>query len=292
MECAHAGDDFLGESPFWSVREQSLYWINCERSPRISRLKSSGEVTHWPMPERVGAIVPCSDGRLLVALARGIFDFEPESGTLQLRARSDHPSKLVLHEGKCDRQGRFWIGTINTAYPEETGGGCFSRLDGGTLVPLLFDCTVSNGLAWSPDGQTMYRACSISRRIMAHPYDCATGTPGEERLFAKIADADGMPDGATVDEEGCYWLALFMGGRLRRYRPDGRIDREMALPVSRPTMPAFGGPSFSTLYLTTTRHGADKAQQAREPLLGSLLRCQTGIAGLPESEFRPSAQRR
>src|SRR5690606_32799750 len=179
IRLVYRADNYLGESPVWCPRTGSLYWINCQPDPCLFRLlESSGEVQRWPMPERIGAVILCADGGLIVALARGLHRFDIDSGELQLLAKSPDADSVYLHEGKCDRQGRLWIGSLTHAMMlrGETGGGNVDRLDGDCLGPVITDMSVANGLAWSPDGETLYCTDTPRDVIWAYDYDTATGT--------------------------------------------------------------------------------------------------------------------
>ncbi len=254
--CVLAADNHLGEGPIWSATEQMLWWINCEKPAEILRWSpTTGQLDRWAMPRRIGGFVHQTNGDLLVALADGVYDFAPSTGETRLRARSPLPPHIMLHECHCDRQGRFWTGAYDHHYPADrsAAGAFFFRLDGDRLVPEIDGISVSNGLAFSPDGTTMYAAGAPGRKVEAFDIDAATGSVFNRRTFLTLEAGHGFIDGATVDAQGGYWLALVGIGALRRYWPDGTLDREIALPCSNPTKPAFGGADLGTLYVTSTR---------------------------------------
>ena len=210
----------------------------------------------WPMPQRCGGFVPKARGGLLVVLADGLYDFDPADGALTLRVSPGLNPMIKLHECHCDRQGRFWVGAYDHHFPadRQAAGGAFYRLDGDRLTPVIDGIAVANGLAFSPDGRTMYATSSPSRKVEAFDLDPDTGNVSNRRTFFALAEDDiGHIDGATVDAEGGYWLAVVGAGELRRYRPDGSLDRSVALPFSNPTKPGFGGANLATLYVTSTR---------------------------------------
>lgn len=248
-------NNYLGETPIWSTDEQALWWVNCEQPAALHRWKpATGTHASWPMPARIGGFVPKSGGGLLVVLADGLYDFD--DGALTLRVKSALPPHIKLHECHCDRQGRFWVGAYDHHFPQDrhAAGGFFYRLDGAQLTPVISGIAVANGLAFSPDGRTMYTASSPARKVEAFDLDPATGEVSNRRDFIRLASEDkGHIDGATVDEEGGYWLAVVGAGELRRYLPDGTLDRTIALPFSNPTKPAFGGANMRTLYVTSTK---------------------------------------
>jgi L-arabinonolactonase len=246
----------LGESPIWSVGEQALWWINCEHPAELHRWDAaSGAHRVWPMPQRIGGFVHKAGGGLLVALADGVYDFDPDTEALTLRAHNPLPPHVKLHECHCDRQGRFWVGCYDHHFPadREAAGGAWFRLDGDVLTPMIEGISVANGLAFSPDGRTMYTANTSKRSVEAHDLEPAAGTLSNRRTFLSLPIGEGHIDGATVDSDGGYWLALVSAGKLRRYRPDGSIDRDIALPCSNPTKPAFGGADMRTMFVTSTK---------------------------------------
>jgi L-arabinonolactonase len=250
-------DNYLGEAPIWSVDANALYWINCEQPPELHRWKpATGDHKIWPMPQRTGGVVLAAGGRLTVVLADGIYDFDPATGELTLHSRSPLPAHVKLHECQCDRQGRLWVGSFDHHFSRDrsdAGGGAFFRLSGEQLIPEIPGINVANGLAFSPDGHTLYAADAPTRLVEAFDLDTATGHVSNRRPFLTLKDGEGYPDGATVDAEGGYWLACVGAGALRRYLPDGSLDRVVGLPFSNPTKPAFGGQDLNTLFVTSTK---------------------------------------
>lgn len=278
-------NNYLGETPLWSAREQALYWVNCEQPAEVHRwTPESGEHSVWPMPARAGGIVMKATGGLLVVLADGIYDFDPEKEQLSLRVQSPLPDHVALHECQCDRQGRLWVGAYDHHFgPDNRNAreGIIFRLDGSSLIPVIPNISVANGMAFSPDGTVMYISDSPTRTLMAYDLDPVSGSLENGREFCKLGEGEGFVDGATVDSEGGYWLAAVGSGTLRRYHPDGSFDRLLSIPVSNPTKPAFGGVNLDILYTPTTKlpigpdHDANGAIYALEP----------GVHGLAEPLF-------
>jgi sugar lactone lactonase YvrE len=291
MTFQRVGDqtDILGESPLWNAGEQALFWVDIRR-PAIRRLDHrTGRIETWDMPDLVGSIALAADGRLVVALPDAIAFFDPAAARLETIASP--PARLPHHrfnDGRCDRQGRFWVGTMHnlTRAPE----GVLYRLAGRELVEVMAGIRIPNSLAWSPDGRTMYFADSLLYTIFAHDFDPASGTMGERRVFART-QAPGFPDGSTVDAEGCLWNAEFNAGRIVRYAPDGRVDRVVDAPVPRPTACAFGGPDLDMLYVTTASQNMTPAEREAQPLAGALLAMRVGVRGLPEPRFAAGPDR-
>jgi len=286
VDCVLDQRAMLGETPFWSEAEQALYWINCEAEPALQRFDPrTGKNQVWAMPERIGALALSECGGVIVALASGVFSCDLASGRLRCMARNA-ASNLALHEGKCDRQGRFWIGSLDQGLTglERATEAVIHRLDGGRLSVMIRGIrVVTNGLAWSPDGRRMYWADSTGREIFVADYDGETGTPRNQQSLATVEKQAGIPDGAAVDADGGYWTALFRGSRLRRYTSRGRVDREVQLPISQPTMLAFGGRDFRTVYLTSTRV---RLPTDDDSMNGGLFALDLGVQGLPEPLFR------
>jgi sugar lactone lactonase YvrE len=277
-------DNYLGETPIWSVEDQVLWWINCEHPAELHRW-SPGTGAHdiWPMLMRIGGFVPKAGGGLLVALADGLYDFDPASGALTLRVASPFPPHVKLHECHCDRQGRFWIGAFDHDFPANraASGAAICRLDGDRLTPVIEGIAVANALAFSPDGRTMYIADSPKRKVEAFDLDPASGNLSNRQTFLTLKEGEGFVDGATVDSEGGYWLANVGAGRLRRYLPDGTLDRIIDLPFSNPTKPAFGGPNLRTLFVTSTKMQMQSFMTPTAPN-GPVYALEPGFTGVPE----------
>lgn len=276
--------DILGEGPVWCDRSQALYWVDI-RAPAVRRHDpASGATQTWPMPELVGSLAVCESGRLLVALSTALAVFDPATGGIERVAVIAGGPDQRFNDGKCDRQGRFWVGTMNnvTRAPEGSllcfdGRALWAAVAGGIRIP--------NSLSWSPDGRTMYFADSLSQTIRAYPFDPMSGRLGEGKDFARV-EPPAIPDGATVDAEGFLWSAEYDGWRLTRYAPDGRVDRRIDLPVQRPTSCAFGGSHFETLFVTTATQKLTPEELKAQPFAGALLALDVGAKGLSEPRFR------
>lgn len=284
VRMAFDAQNHLGETPLWSAAEQALWWVNCEHPPELHRwVPGSGEHSKWPMPRRIGGFAIKAIGGVLVALADGLYDLDTASGALTLRAASPLPPQVKLHESAVDRQGRFWIGGYDHNFPANRAadGAAFFRLDGDVLTPVITGIAVANGLAFSPDGRTLYAADAPKRKVEAWDLDPASGAVSNRRTFLALMEGEGFVDGACVDAEGGYWLANVGAGRLRRYLPDGSLDRIVELPFSNPTKAAFGGPELKTLYVTSTRLEMQSFMQPTMPN-GAIYALEPGVCGIPE----------
>lgn len=281
--------NILGEGIQWHA-DSGLWWTDIEGSLILQQPVGTEEVRRIAMPERVGsfALVEGDPGRLMCAFETGFGWFELGTGAITW---IDRPEPLGsgrrFNDGKVDRQGRFWAGTmIEEASLVPPNSAALYRLEGAQARRCHEGVTISNGLAWSPDGRTMYFADSPARRIMAFDFDCASGDIGAPRLFAETP-AGAFPDGATVDADGCLWSAHWGASQVVRYRPDGQIDRVVEVPVSQPSCVAFGASALDQLFVTTARVGLSPDRLAQEPLAGAVLVYRLGVPGLAQESFRP-----
>lgn len=285
----------LGESPLWHPAEQVLYWCDIP-GHRLNRFDpKSGAHQQWPFDTDVACCAPLMEGGLLLALRSGLIRFDPATGrsTTLLDALPYDPATERFNDGKADAQGRFWVGTIYE--PRHPPNAALYRYSEGKLDKMADQATVSNGLAWSADARTMYWADTKAHTVHAFDFERAGGAITNKRVFASfpfrapdqdLASYGGRPDGAAVDAEGHYWIAMFEGARLLRFAPDGSVSREVRLPVRCPTMPCFGGADLRTLYITTAREKRPADELAREPLAGCVLQVRVEVPGLPANFAR------
>jgi sugar lactone lactonase YvrE len=276
----------LGEAPLWSPEQQALIWLDI-RKDTLNRFDPvSGANCVWPLPvTHPGAFTLCVGG-VAIATNRGFFrfDFASEKFDLVCDVPLD-PEIFHFNDGKADRQGRFWIGSMLIAFKYEgVGEGTYYRYDAGKWTPGIAAIKVPNGTAFNPDGTIMYRAESMGRTILAYDYDPATGTPSNERVFATMPDGFGIPDGATVDSEGGLWSAIPFGetGKIARFTPDGQMDIHFDVPILVPTMVAFGGADMATLYITSGRIEASLDRPV-SALGGDIFAVNTGFKGIAET---------
>lgn len=274
----------LGESPVWDDRSDALWWIDCAEARLHRYAPGTGRTAHWDLPDRPGSMALADSGQVLLALGPDIVLFDTASGAISELCRPlAGQAHLRFNDGKCDPQGRFWVGSMNTDY--RTPEGCLLRIDGDGLSMQDAGFRVPNGPAWSPEGDRFVVGCSASDTIYAYDFEPAAGTLSGKRIWAGPKTAPGYPDGAAMDAEGCLWSARWDGGCVARLTPDGRLDRVIDLPCRRVTSCAFGGPGRQTLFITTARIGLDTAVRAEEPLAGGLFAVDAGVAGAPVARF-------
>ena len=285
----------LGESPFWHPDEAALYW--CDIPGRALHRWHAGRAEHrqWAFDTEPGCVAPVPGGALLLGMRDGLFHFDPVSGArTRLAPPPYNAAEERFNDGKADPQGHFWAGTIYE--PRTAPRAALYRWAGGTLARVAGDITTSNGLAWSPDGRTLYWTDTKAHVVRAFDADPLDGSLSRGREFARFAPRaegqpldtyGGRPDGAAVDIEGGYWVAMFEGQRLLRLGPDGAVTRELRLPVRCPTMPCFGGADGRTLFITTARQGRPAEELAAQPLAGCVLALRVEVPGLPVNFARP-----
>ncbi|CAJ0783137.1 6-deoxy-6-sulfogluconolactonase [Ralstonia condita] len=274
----------VGESPVWHSGEQALYWTDIPGRTLWRWSQSTGQCDAWALPEMAGCIAMTSDGWAL-AMESGIYRVrQPQAGMalapLERLATVEHARPdMRFNDGRCDRQGRFWTGTMVLDTSLGLPVGKLYRLDAAArrIDGVIDDLIVPNGLAFSPDGRTMYLSDSHASRqtVWAFDYDVESGTPHHRRVFIDMNAHPGRPDGAAVDAEGCYWICGNDAGLVHRFTPDGRLDRSLPIPTSKPAMCAFGGPGLDTLFVTSILIGDD-------PLSGATFAVRPGVTGLPE----------
>jgi sugar lactone lactonase YvrE len=284
----------LGESPFWHPDEHALYWCDIAGKALNRWHPARAEHRRWEFASEPGSCAPLPGGALLLARRDGLFRFAPASGECTRLAAPPFDPKLErFNDGRADPQGRFWVGTIYE--PRTAARAALYRWAQGRLVRMGGDVTVSNGLAFSPDGRTMYWSDTTSHRIYALDFDGSDGSLSRQRVWrefplklpgAALAAYGGRPDGAAVDSEGACWVAMYEGQRLLRLAPDGRLLQELPLPVRCPTMPCFGGADLRTLFVTTARHKRSAEELAAQPLAGCVLQLRVAVPGLPVSFAR------
>ena len=292
----------LGESPFWHPDEQSLYWVDIPGRAILRNNVLTGTHEVWPMAQQPGCIAPVHGGGLLIALRDGIYQAKHWGGDLQqICAAPYDSSKLRFNDGKADPQGRFWAGSYCDAAASPDGAlycletGDDFKKSGLRLVEKARPARVSNGLAFSPDTKTLYWSDTAQGKVFAFDWDAATNHLMNQRVFKQF-DAKpsgwaygvpgyqsymGRPDGAAVDVEGNYYVAMFEGGAVLKFSPQAALLQKIPLPAMCPTMPCLGGVDFKTLYVTTATIGRSAQELADLPWSGCTLALRLDVPGLP-----------
>lgn len=274
----------LGEGPVWVAAEQALYWVDI-KGLAIHRLSpESGETTRWPTPFRIGSLAPRAGGGFIGGSERGLvlIDRAVERFDIIVDPEADRPGNR-FNDGKLDMAGRFWAGTMDDA--EEQATGALYRLDPDLRWTRLDDgYQVTNGPAFDPNGRVLYHTDSASREIFRFDL-AADGSLANKRMLARFHQADGHPDGMTVDAEGCLWVCFWDGWCVRRLSPEGEMLSLLPLPVQRPTSCVFGGPGMDRLFVTSATIGLDDAALAAQPHAGGLFMAEPGVRGVTPPPF-------
>jgi len=273
----------LGEGPVWVSREAALYWVDI-KGRKIFRLDQQGKVSEWATPFRVGSLAPRASGDFIAGTDQGIAAIDLEAGQFEI---VDHPEAHLpdnrFNDGKVDRRGRFWIGSMDDT--ERDASGTLYRIDPDLRATRIDEGhKVTNGPAFSPSGALMYHNDSARRVTYVFDLDDA-GNAANRRVFATYGEEEGYPDGMTVDADGCLWIAFWDGWCVRRYSPAAECLARIALPVARPTSCAFGGTNLEHLHITSASIGLDQAALAAQPQAGGLFMATPGARGVPEIPF-------
>lgn len=288
IECVYESQDGLGEAPLWVEDERSLYWSDHVGYKMKRWNADSGEVTIWDTPGPVGAFALREQGGMVGASDAGFLKIDLDRGLFQTIVDPEADmSHNRFNDGKCDRQGRFWCGSMNKKVEDETGS--MYRLDQDWSAHKLapdFRFMVSNGTAFDPESTRMYFSDTLGNMVYLFDFDADSGAISNRREFFSTRERPGMVDGGTVDQEGYYWCALVAGSQILRIDPKGRVDREIKMPVPRPTCPTFGGNSNEVLYVTSQRLFMTPEELAAYPQAGNLFAIHgLGVRGLAEPRF-------
>jgi sugar lactone lactonase YvrE len=277
----------VGECPVWVPAENALYWVDIPHGGLQRWSAASGHIAAWKAPQMLACIARTTAGNWVAGMESGFFQLTAHNdGSLDSTplARVEHPrADMRLNDGRCDRQGRFWAGSMVLDMGLNAAAGILYRYTAGQAPHAELDGFITlNGLAFSPDGRTMYASDShpLVQQIWAFDYDIDSGTPSNRRLFVDMHQHPGRPDGAAVDADGCYWICANDAGLIHRFTPDGRLDRSLSVPVKKPTMCAFGGSRLDTLFVTSIRD-----DQSEQSLSGGVFALNPGVQGLPEPTF-------
>ncbi|QNA91073.1 SMP-30/gluconolactonase/LRE family protein [Massilia sp. Dwa41.01b] len=288
MERIGEGRALVGECPVWSALDGCWYWVDIV-ARTVWRLGSEGQLASWTADEMVACIAPSRDGTLVAGMETGLFRLAlgeaGKAGGERLAVPASLGEGMRFNDGRCDRQGRFWSGTMFMDMAAERAVGQLYRYsnEDGLSEPVVSGLLTQNGLAFSPDGRTMYLSDSHpqSQQVWAFDYDLDAGLPSNRRPFVDMRTHPGRPDGAAIDADGCYWTCGNDAGVILRFTPDGKLDRTIAVPMAKPSMCSFGGTNLDTLLVTSISAGQDPA----DPWAGATIMLRPGVQGVAETPF-------
>ncbi len=283
VQCVADVHAVLGEGPVWVEREAALYWLDI-KGKKIFRLDGAGDLQEWATPFRVGSLAPRAKGGFIAGTDAGLAHIDLAEQRFEVVAQPEqHVPGNRFNDGKVDRHGRFWAGTMDDA--ESQARGALYRIAAGPQwVVVDADYNVTNGPAFSPSGGIMYHNDSARQVTYAFDLD-EDGEASNRRVFLQFGPGDGYPDGMTVDCEGCLWIAFWDGWCVRRFSPAGERIETIRMPVAKPTSCAFGGPDLDRLYVTSASIGLDEAARSVQPKAGGLFMVVPGARGLAEVPF-------
>ena len=281
-----AVQDEVGETPIWIPDEQAMYWIDLEGSAVHRYDPAGGERKDWALDVPVTALGRRASGGWILASKKGLAFWDQQTNATEFIVDPMAEREgMQFNDSAVDRQGRLVVGTANVQ-DFEAPDGVLYRLDPDLSLHEIDDgYAVANGLGFSPDGRRLYATDMFHNRIVALDYDIETGAASNKRTFVEVPADTGLPDGMVVDADGFVWSAHFSGGRITRYDPDGKIERQIPMPVTNATCLGFGGADMNELYIATAWFFMTDEQRQAEPQAGDIFRIKTDVTGLVEPEF-------
>jgi sugar lactone lactonase YvrE len=282
----------IAEGPFWDQNEQLLYWVDIQGKTINLYDPAAAENRIIQLDKMIGALIPTTEeGKLLAALEDGLYLIDAATGEHKFLVNPEsNTEETRFNDGKCDRHGRFWVGTMDLE-EDRPVGNLFCLDQELNLNEKLSELKISNGLAWSLDNKTMYYIDSPTRKVFAFDYDLEAAQISNRREIIRFAAGEGVPDGMTIDAQGKLWIAHFGGAQVSRWDPETgeKIDR-VDLPVSNVTSCAFGGKNLKELYITTASVGLSEEAKEEQPQAGGIFRYQAGVRALAAQKFKISSK--
>ncbi len=280
----------LGEGLAWSPSRRALFWTDIESSTLWMHRPDDGTIRNWTLPDRIGSFVLCESGKVLLGLAKGLYladvDNAADSGlpVTHIVAVEPRQATLRINDGRTDRAGNYVFGTMNEADGHPPGGGFYQYSRSHGLRRLNLDpVSIANSICFSLDGRTMYFCDSPRARILLGDYDADAARVTNIREFARLEH--GLPDGSIIDAAGYLWNAVWGVGLIRRYSPDGTLDREITVPAKNPTCVVFGGDALDRLFITSSRQEMSDAELAHTPDAGGVYVCTPAVRGVVDAVF-------
>jgi sugar lactone lactonase YvrE len=290
-ELAVEGPIGLGEAPFWDDERQCLWFVDITEGVLYRLDPGTGEVAGRRVGSPLSAAIPAADGALILIRGNGVYRYDWDHATTTLIAAIDPPDATIqLNDAACDPRGRLWAGTIDANF----GRGRSSLLRFSAAVPdtVLSSRGLANGIAWSPDGATMYFADSQQHTIEAFDYNVESGSVSQPRVWLTLSEPQGFPDGLAVDARGDVWVALYAGAAVHHYSDEGALVEVLQFPVDRVTNMCFGGADLVDLYVTTSSQRLTPAEQRSQPLAGATFVVPRAGTGQPSRRWNPATMRR
>ena len=286
FERIHAPAAELGEGPVW--HDDALWWVDIHEGTLHRLNPATGDRSSRPTNDSLGAACPCRDGRWLLAQRSGFSFLDWKTGHVTPFASIDLPFDQRLNDGKCDPAGRFWAGSMSE--PARSHNAFLFKLEPDGCVKMVLEgISLSNGMAWSSDGGTMFHADSLEQTVTAYDFECAKGTLGKSRVLVRFPESMGCPDGLAIDRDNHLWIAMWGGSSIVRIHGEtGEILEKTDLPVTQPSSCCFGGSRLDQLFVTSAYSGMSDLQRQREPLAGSLFRIPASTAGFSPVPFQHS----
>lgn len=284
VERVVAVNNYLGEGPIWNGKEQMLYWVDITPGVLHRWNPATGQQQAFTLGFSIGCLGLRAKGGLVMATKHGFMAWDEKTGATPIANPITGPD-MRFNDGKVDARGRFYAGTMHETDTKLHTGDLYRLDPDGSVHVMASELRCPNGIGWSLDKKTMYFTDSPFHTIYAFDYDVASGAMENRRPFIVVPDTDGVPDGMTVDSEGCIWSAQWGGWRITRYDPAGKIERVVRMPVERPSCCAFGGKNLDELYITSAAATITPEERTKQPWIGDLLRIYPGVKGQPEPEF-------
>jgi L-arabinonolactonase len=275
--------NIVGEGPLWNMKEQAIYWVDIDGKKIQRYFTQTKTYESFDMPAKICLMAFRTQGGMIVGAEDGLYFWDSAENKLDFITHPEKgKSEARFNDGKVDRRGRLWAGTMTF----EGASSSLYRVDADLSVHRMeTGVTISNGVGWSPDNRTMYFVDSIRYVIYAYDFDLETGAITNRRPFVKLDKSFGIPDGLTVDSEGYVWCAIYGGWKVMRYDPQGKVAAEIQFPVSKPSSCMFGGQDLDELYVTSISEGLSDEEKLQQPMTGDLFVIKTNVKGLPEPDF-------